>query len=183
VPYERFATSDSFATGWAAAPNELEPYWNLEPRFWGAMRPERRRRGRGTKRPVTHESPSGTGAFEPSTAVLSPSSPADSGGPIRPSERRSDRAAVSALGRANQARARRVFIGGFEVRLTARFLLWVWRYPHDGRPRLLSAINAARGEERVCDSPVGGRSTPGPRASHDHLDPAETNLTDVLAGG
>jgi hypothetical protein len=34
------------------------------------------------------------------------------------------------------------------------FLLWIWRYPQDG-----------------------------PRASHDHLDPAQTNLTDVLAGG
>ena len=38
---------------------------------------------------------------------------------------------------------------GCPERLTARFLLWVWRYPHDGRPRLLSAINAARAEERV----------------------------------
>jgi hypothetical protein len=71
-----------------------------------------RRAGPVPRPPPERRQPRTRRGFRPSTAVLSPSSPADSGGPIRPSGRRSDQAAVSALGRANQARARRVFIGG-----------------------------------------------------------------------
>src|SRR3954451_8944611 len=64
-----------------------------------------------------------------------------------------------------------------------------------GGARAFPPVLPARGEtdlaieERLAPARVArrrrgvGRSTPGPRASNDHLDPAETNLTDVLAGG
>src|SRR3954469_25621624 len=64
-------------------PGKLEPYWNLAPRSGGSRGLHARRSFGAPTLARERRKPRRCEAFGPSTAVLSPSSPADSGGGIR----------------------------------------------------------------------------------------------------